>query len=397
MPDSSKINFDDTATAFANRPSHALRRSLFIFWTMNYPLLVKAGTWLIEQALLVRLPVKGLIRHTLFNEFCGGESIRGSEARMIALASGKVKTILDYSVEGASEEATYEATKDELIRVATYARLHTSIPFCVAKLTGLGPVGILAKKQSEQPLSPIEKELFMRMLKRVDTVVSHAVANDVKFLIDAEESWIQETIDHIVLQLMSRYNHKKCYVYNTYQMYKHRALDNLKDHHRQLRTSGVQMGIKLVRGAYMEKERGRAKEQGYVSPIHPTKAHTDTAFNDGMEYAFGHMNSISICLGTHNEASCQRMVDLMTASGVSRNDERIYFAQLLGMSDNISFQLADLGYNVAKYVPYGPVHKVMPYLFRRAEENTSISGQGNRQYDLIKKELTRRHISNDHT
>lgn len=390
MSENSKINFEDTATAFAHKSKWELKKSHFVFSTMNYPWMVKAGTTLTSIALKLHLPVKGLIRKTLFDQFCGGESIEGSEPRMIRLAQSNVKTILDYSVEGEASEEGYDEAVEEALRVSEYAKQHVSIPFCVIKMTGLGSTRLMEMKQKGEKFTEAEQQRFDRILERIDTIVGQAVANDMKFMIDAEESWIQDVIDDISYTLMKKYNKEKPYVYNTYQLYRHEALANMKKGFEEVTAEGCQFAAKLVRGAYMEKERERADDLGYQDPIQPNKEATDRDYNEALRFAMEHIGQFAICAGTHNEASCQLLVNLMEAYKIEKSDDRVYFAQLLGMSDNISFKLADLGYKVAKYVPYGPVEKVLPYLFRRADENTSIAGQSGREYTLVKKELKRR-------
>lgn len=390
MTENSKINFEDTATAFAHKSNWELKKSHFVFSTMNYPFVVKAGTAVTNAALKLHLPVKGLIRKTLFDQFCGGESIEGSEPRMIQLAEGRVKTILDYSVEGEANEHGYDEAVEEALRVSDYAKQHVSIPFCVIKPTGIGSGKLMAKKQSGQSLTEEEQKRFDRIFERLDTIVAQAVKNDMKFMVDAEESWYQEVVDAMVYRLMKKYNKEKAYVYNTYQLYRHEALAHMKKGFEEVTTAGCHFAAKLVRGAYMEKERDRAEEKGYQDPIQPTKEATDRDYNEALKFAVEHIDHFAVCAGTHNEASCQFLVNLIDTYKIEKSDDRVYFAQLLGMSDNISFKLADLGYNVAKYVPYGPVEKVLPYLFRRAEENTSIAGQSGREFTLVKKELKRR-------
>ena len=390
MSENSKINFEDTATAFAHKSTARLWKSHFVFSTMNYPWVVKLGTSVTSAALKLRLPVKGLIRNTLFDQFCGGESIEGSEPRMILLAQSNVKTILDYSVEGEASEEGYDEAVEEALRVSEYAKQHVSIPFCVLKMTGIASTRLMEKKQKGEQLTPQEAKRFDRVLERIDTIVGRAVQNEMKFMIDAEESWIQEVIDRITYDLMLKYNKEKPYVYNTYQLYRHEAMANMKAGFEEVTKAGCYFAAKLVRGAYMEKERDRAEEKGYPDPIQTNKKETDYDYNQALQFAIEHIDKFALCAGTHNEESCQLLVNLMDTHNIKKSDDRVYFAQLLGMSDNISFKLASLGYNVAKYVPYGPVEKVLPYLFRRADENTSIAGQSGREYSLIRKELKRR-------
>ncbi|WP_258103795.1 proline dehydrogenase family protein [Marinoscillum sp. MHG1-6] len=390
MTENSNINFEDTAVAFAHKSNWELKKSHFVFSTMNHPWLVKTGTFMTSLALKVHFPVKGLIKKTLFDQFCGGESYAGSEPRMRKLAERKVKTILDYSVEGEGSEASYDATMEEALRVADYSKPHVSIPFCVIKMTGLGSVDLMAKKQAGKKLSELEELKYEKILDRIDRIVERVAENGMHFMIDAEESWIQDVVDEIAYSLMRKYNKERPVVYNTYQLYRHEALENMKKAFHEITGEGYHFAAKLVRGAYMEKERDRAEDKGYKDPIQPNKEATDRDYNAALTFAVEHIDRFSVCAGTHNEQSCQYLINLMDAYSMDKSDERVYFAQLLGMSDNISFKLASLGYNVAKYVPYGPVDKVLPYLFRRAEENTSIAGQSGREFSLIKKELKRR-------
>lgn len=390
MTENLKINFEDTATAFSHKTNKELNKSHFVYSTMNYPWIVKIGTVLTSFALRVKLPVKGLIKNTLFDQFCGGESIEGSEPRMIKLAESKVKTILDYSVEGERTEDGYDETMEEALRVADYSQQHVSIPFCVIKITGIASFDILAKKQAGKSLTRTEEDKYQKALYRIDKIAKRVSGCGMRFLIDAEESWIQDQVDKITCELMKRYNKEKAVVYNTYQLYRHESLGNMKKGFEEVTATGCFFAGKLVRGAYMEKERDRAEDLKYNNPIQSSKAATDKDYNAALEFAVENIDRFAICAGTHNEASSQLLADLMYKNGIAKNDERVYFAQLLGMSDNISFKLADLGYNVAKYVPYGPVDKVLPYLFRRANENTSIAGQSSREFLLVKKELKRR-------
>lgn len=390
MPNNLKINFEDTATAFAHKTDAQLRKSNWMFSIMHYPWMVKAGSSLAETALKIHLPVEGIIRKTLFEQFCGGESFEGSEPRMIQLAQSRVKTILDYSVEGEATEEGYDEAVEEALRVADYARQHVSIPFCVIKPSGLGSVKLMEKKQRGDQLTADEQQRFDRIFERLERLVARAVANDMRFMVDAEESWIQDVVDQMVYELMKRYNRKKPYVYNTYQLYRHQSLVNMQAGFQEVTDAGCYFAAKLVRGAYMEKERERAEEKGYPDPIQPDKSATDRDYNLALDFVIGHIDRFAVCAGTHNEESCLHLARLMEQHDIDKSHDNVYFAQLLGMSDNISFKLADLGYNVAKYVPYGPVEKVLPYLVRRAEENTSIAGQTGREFLLIKKELQRR-------
>lgn len=387
---SEPINFDDTKTAFAHKSTGELKNSHFVFSTMGRPWMVDIGTMLTNFALKAKLPVKGIIKKTLFNQFCGGESIKDSTGKILLLGENNVQTILDYSVEGIESEDGYNDTRDEALRVIDFASSNEHIAFCVLKLSGLGSIDLMTKAQGEDPLSELEKTKLYATEQRVDEIVKKARSKDLMVMIDAEESWFQNFIDGVAYRMMEKYNKERPVVFNTYQLYRNDVLDRLQRALDRAEQDDFYLGVKLVRGAYMEKERERAEEMKYPSPIHDTKKEVDDDYNSSLQLCMRHLDRMGICAGTHNEDSCNLLVSLMKEAGLSNRDGRIYFAQLLGMSDNISFKLADLGYNVAKYVPYGPVEKVLPYLFRRAEENTSIAGQSGREFGLVKKELKRR-------
>ena len=391
---SEPIDFDDTATAFAYRKTGELKNSHFVFSTMSRPWMVKLGTFMTNWALRLKLPVKGIIKKTLFNQFCGGESAEDCAGTINLLGDHHVQTILDYSVEGLKNEDGYNDTKEEALRVIDFAATNDHIPFCVLKLSGLGSTELMTKAQAKEELTEVEKTKLYNAELRVDEIVKKASSKGLMVMIDAEESWFQSFIDGVAYRMMEKYNKERAVVYNTYQLYRHDVLKRLKRAQTQAEVDGYYLGAKLVRGAYMEKERERAGEMGYESPIHTDKTGVDKDYDESLRYCMEHINRMGICAGTHNEESSKLLTQLMTEQKLSNKDNRIYFGQLLGMSDNISFKLADIGYNVAKYVPYGPVEKVLPYLFRRAEENTSIAGQSGREYTLVKNELRRRKSAN---
>lgn len=385
------INFDDTQTAFAYKSTSELMLSQFVFSSMGRPWVVGMGTRLTNFALKARLPLaKSVVRSTLFSQFCGGESIEDCQKTIETLGAENVSTILDYSVEGLKNEDGYEEVKQEALRGVEYASRNKHIPFCILKLSGLGPTDIMTKAQADEPLSELEKTKLYYCEERVDEIIAKVDEEGLMLMIDAEESWFQNFIDGVAYRMMEKYNKKRPVVFNTYQMYRNDMLGRFERAIHRAQESGFHLGAKLVRGAYMEKERARAEEKGYPSPIHENKERVDKDYDTALELSIGNIDRMGVCVGTHNETSCKKMVQLMDQEELPRDDGRIYFAQLLGMSDNISFKLADLQYNVAKYVPYGPVEKVLPYLFRRAEENTSIEGQSGRELTLVKKELKRR-------
>lgn len=386
------VNFDDTSIAFARLSTPKLRKTYAIFALMNQNSLVKVGTFFIKFALDKGLPIKKMIKNTIFNQFCGGETIEECQNAIDSLASAGVGTILDYSVEGEDDERVFDSTLQELqLTIHRASQQPEKIPFAVFKVTGLISTPLLEKVQKNEALTSNETEAYARGAQRIDTLCALAAQKNVRLFFDAEESWIQDTIDSLCYEQMAKHNqNKRLIIYNTYQMYRTASLENYKSAVQKGTEHGYTVGAKLVRGAYLEKERNRAAAMQYLDPMQKTKENTDRDFNESVRFSIENIDQVGICLGTHNEASCQLCVDLMDDFGIEAQDKRIYFAQLLGMSDNISFTLAKLGYNVAKYVPYGPVEAVMPYLFRRAEENTSISGQSSREFLLVKKEMKRR-------
>lgn len=384
------INFDDTKVAFADKTNFDLKRMHFLFLTMNNPTIAKIGIWFTTLALKIRLPIKWMIKKTIFAQFCGGESLEDSRSTVEKLAASQIHTILDYSVEGEESEQVFDANRDEIIRSLEMAATTDNIPTGVMKLTGFTAFDLLAKKQSNTPLTEVEEHKYTAFLERVDKICDKAVEVKKYLFIDAEETWIQDVIDEVVYSMMEKYNKETVHIFNTYQMYRTESLQNLKEAHQMGQERKFKLGAKLVRGAYMEKERERAEKRGYSDPIQPTKEASDTAYDSAVTYCIEHINEVYLCAGTHNENSSRLTAELMEKHGIPKNDPRVYFAQLYGMSDNLSYTLANEGYNVAKYVPYGPVAKVLPYLMRRAEENTSIAGQSSREFLLVKKEVARR-------
>ena len=390
MDTGAKITFDNTEVAFADKSRKDLKRMHFLFTTMNHPLIAKLGIWSTVFALKIKLPVKGLIRKTIFAQFCGGESLEDSRASIAKLEASNIKAILDYSAEGEKSEKGFDINKEEILNSLELAHGSSNVPIGVMKLTAFAPFELLEKAQGDQPLSDAEIKQFDRFKSRVDEICQRAVEYKKYMYIDAEETWIQDTIDSVAYEMMEKYNKEQVYIFNTYQMYRRDALDNLKNTLSEGKKNGFKVGAKLVRGAYMEKERLRAERLGYPDPIQPDKETCDRDFNKALEFCIEYISNMAVCAGSHNEYSNAYLTELMAAHQIVKDDPRVYFAQLYGMSDNISYMLSSQGYNVAKYLPYGPVEKVMPYLMRRAQENTSISGQSSREYLLVKKELSRR-------
>lgn len=384
------VSFENTEVAFSSKSDADLRRAYWLFKLLSSRLLMLSGKYATNAALQLRLPISGLIKSTIFQQFCGGETIAECAKTTQVLDRYGIGTILDYSVEGKHTRAEFEATLEELLRTVETSRNNEHIPFCVFKVSGLCQNSLLEKISERKALNADEVQAYERLHHRVDALCSRAADAGTPLFFDAEESWIQSAIDELAMEMMARYNKSRPVVYNTLQMYRHDRLAHLIESHSQARQSGYIYAIKLVRGAYMEKERQRAHDRGYVSPIQPDKASTDRDFNAALEFSLNHLEGMALCAGTHNEDSSLWLADEMDRRGLDRSDKRVYFAQLYGMSDHISFNLSKAGYNVAKYVPYGPVREVMPYLIRRAEENTSVAGQTSRELALIMRERKRR-------
>lgn len=386
-----RVQFDDTGTAFSHKSNRQLRKANLIFTLVNNPAISAVATALARFALMLHLPgAKTIIRNTIFEHFCGGETIGESEKTINNLKKFNVGTILDYSVEGEKTEQGFDDTTGEILRTLEKAKGNSAVPFCVFKVTGMGDTQILEKKHARESLTAGEEAAFEKVFARVEEVCRKAHEYNVPILIDAEETWIQDPIDELANEMMRRYNQQRAIVFNTFQMYRKDMPSRLRDAHQEAVKSNCYLGVKLVRGAYMEKEEARAEKMGYENPIHATKEDTDKAFNKGLTFCLDSKQRITLMCGSHNDYSNKFLTVLMEKHGMKPGDTRVWFAQLLGMSDHISFNLSRAGYNVAKYVPYGPVSAVMPYLIRRAQENTSVAGQSSRELQLIRKELRRR-------
>lgn len=386
------LSFDDTEIAFRGKTNADLNRAYWLFRMINVNFLTKIGPPITIFALKIGLPIQSLIQSTIFRHFCGGESIQDCEKTVNQLDAGGVGSILDYSVEGEEDEEIFDATCEEIMKTIKRADGDERIPFTVFKSTGLARFALLEKTDTKQALDTGENAEFERIKSRIDRICGYAYDLNVRVMIDAEESWIQDTIDSLALEMMRRYNQENAIVFNTYQLYRNDKLDSLKADHKIAKKEGFFLGAKLVRGAYMEKERKRAEELNYPSPINKDKESTDRDYNDALKFCLDNIANISFIAGTHNENSCRLLAELLDKDGIPHNHGHVFFSQLLGMSDNLSFNLAASGYNVAKYVPYGPVKAVMPYLFRRAEENTSVAGQMSRELRLINAEKKRRKL-----
>ena len=383
-------DLSDTRIAFADKSDADLRRAYWLFRVVGNGTLSAVGEALSRFALWLHLPVKGLIKATIFKQFCGGETIAESLRTAEKLAKSGIGTILDHSVEGQDDEEALDDTVTEVLKTIRTAKERGDIPYCVFKPTGISRTQLLADVSAGKLLGPKEQAEWDRVQARMETLCQAAHDADIPLLVDAEESWIQPAIDDLVERMMARFNTNKALVFHTVQLYRHDRLAYLKACHQRAVEGGHHIGMKLVRGAYMEKERDRAEEKGYPSPIHADKAAVDRNYDAALTYCVEHLDRVAVMAGTHNEASSLHLAKLLEERGIAHNDPRVCFAQLLGMSDHISYNLAHAGFRVAKYVPYGPVRKVLPYLIRRADENTAVAGQTGRELRLIMAERERR-------
>ncbi|MFM2388367.1 MAG: hypothetical protein RL660_3124 [Bacteroidota bacterium] len=384
------LSFDNTANAFAHKSDLQLKKAKFLFQSIGSPLLTKIGVRATNIAFKLGLPIEGIIRNTLYEQFVGGENLDQASVAAQKIYEYGVGVILDYGVEGKHTEEQFENSTLAFIHAIQFAAGKKHIPFISIKVTGFARFELLQKIDEGKTLDAAEQEEFERVRQRMRRICETAVASNVMVLIDAEETWVQDPVDTLALEMMCAYNKTKALIYNTYQLYRHDRLAFVKLQHQQTQQQGAILGAKLVRGAYMEKERSRAESLNYASPIQVDKASCDADYNAALEYCINNYESIHTFVGTHNEQSCYIATQLMQAKQMPNNSEAVYFSQLYGMSDNISFNLAKHGYNVSKYLPYGPVKDVTPYLMRRAQENTSVKGQTGRELMLINKELQRR-------
>ncbi len=384
--------FENTEIAFKHRSNKDLKLARFLFTSMGSPTITSVGMKLTRFAISWNLPVKGIIKKTLFDQFCGGETMEEAAGTAAMLGKYGVSTILDYGVEGKESEHDFDKAVPEFVKAIKFAASQKNIPFISLKVTGFAYFALLEKIHSGAALTNDEQAAWKRVYDRIDWICKAAAENNIMVLVDAEESWIQKPVDDLTDAMMERYNKTKVVVYNTYQLYRHDRLVFLKASYDRAVSGGYLLGAKLVRGAYMEKERARAAEQGYPSPIQPDKEATDHDFDEASLFCLQHLDGLALFVGTHNERSCMKVAEYMDQHGIAANTDKVFFSQLYGMSDNISFNLADSGYHVAKYLPYGPVKDVLPYLMRRAQENTSVAGQTGRELSLINKEMARRKL-----
>ena len=386
----SLINFNNTEVAFRGKSNGDLREMHLLFKVMNSPHWVALGKKLINIAFAIRLPIEWFVKRTIYKHFCGGVSITDSSKLIDRLDQRNGGAILDYAVEGENDEKMFDTTCKEVMQTITFAHNNKKTPFSAFKISGIGSFDLLAKVSENRPLTESEAKSYELLVKRVDDICKLGYDLDVPVLIDSEETWIQPMLDNLILDMMRKYNKEKAVVQNTYQMYRHDRVAVIKQHHSIALKEGFKLGLKIVRGAYMEKERERAKEMGYPSPIQPNKEATDRDFDDIIRYFVDNIETIWFMVATHNEKSSQLLATLIEEQGLPHNHPHIYFSQLYGMSDHLTYNLAERGYNVVKYVPYGVVKTMIPYLIRRAEENSSVTGQSSRELLLIEQEIERR-------
>lgn len=388
------MDFNNTKVAFKGKTSKDLKRSYWLYKIISWNWLIKMGPAMLNFLNALHIPYTSIIKSTIYKQFCGGESIDECDDTINQLGKNNVKTILDYSAEGKESETDFDANVIETISTIKKAKTTKLIPFSVFKTTGFARFALLEKINAKEKLTPNEIEEYDRVKGRLDKMCGAAKELGIPIFIDAEETWIQNPIDDIALEMMRKYNKEKVVVFNTIQLYRWDRLDYFKNLKTIADNEGFYIGMKLVRGAYIEKERERAAKMGYQDPMQKDKESTDRDFNASLKFCVENIDKISFCCGSHNEESTQYLIDLMEEYQIALDDQRVYFSQLLGMSDHISMNLAEKGYNVTKYVPYGPVKDVIPYLIRRAEENTSIAGQSGRELTLILNEKKRRDKSN---
>ncbi len=386
-------DFANTEIAFRYKSDRDLRKAYRLFRLMNNPWLVALGSALAVTAVRLGLPfAEKLVERTVFHQFCGGTSLEETSRTIERLYRYQVLTILDYGAEGKETEADFEKTMRETVRAVQFAATHESVPVVSNKISGLARNALLEEVRGREPESEDLRAELAAVEERLDKICSMAAQQGVAVFFDAEESWYQDTINLLVNRMMKRYNKERAVVYNTFQLYRTDQLDYLKESYEKARREGYVLGAKLVRGAYMDKERERAKHLGYPSPIHPTKEATDKAYNEAVEFCVEHYTDMASANASHNEESNRLQAELIAEKGIVKNHPHLNFCQLYGMSDHLTFNLAQAGYNVAKYLPYGPVKEVLPYLVRRAEENTAVTGDVSRELALIRQEMKRRKL-----
>lgn len=388
------LDFNNSEVAFKMRSNEELRQMNWLFKMMNKPWLVKWGSVAGLLAIRFKLPlVKRILKKTVYRQFCAGETLLESKSIIERMGQFNVKSILDYGAEGKETEADFNFTMNNTIRSIDFSEEVDNIPVVSIKITGLARFNLLEKVHKGETLTIAEQKEFEGVRKRLEAICYNGHIKNIQVYIDAEETWIQNAVDILAYSMMKLYNTKKAIVFNTYQLYTTNALESMKKGHQLAKQQGYIFGSKIVRGAYIDKERERAKKMGYPSPIQPDKASTDRDFNLAIKYAVENIEDISLCCATHNSDSCSYYAQLLTDAGIAANHEHVMFSQLYGMSDNLTFNLGHSGYNTSKYLPYGPVFDVVPYLIRRAQENTSVTGEMSREFEIIHREMKRRSIA----
>jgi len=390
------ISFENTQNAFAYKSTKALKSAKLLFGFMGYPKLVQLGTRLVPVLLKVGLPIKGIIRNTIFKQFVGGETLAETIPVAQMLAEHNVDVILDYGVEGKEGEESFDHATQVFIDVINHAASQKNIPFISIKVTGLASHELLQTLHEAPRLrsgihdNEMEQAAWDRVRERMYAICEAAAEKNVGVLVDAEESWIQDPIDRLTMEMMAVFNTQKAVVFNTIQLYRHDRLHFLRISHQIAEAQGFILGLKLVRGAYMEKERAVALEKNRLSPIQISKEATDTDYDEAVRFCMDHIHSTAVIIASHNEQSNLLGAKLLDEMMLPHNHPHVHFSQLYGMSDTITFNLAKEGFNVSKYLPFGPIQDVIPYLMRRAQENTSVSGQTGRELLQLKRELARR-------
>ena len=388
-------HFNDTKIAFSYKSNYELKRAYILFKLLSHPSLAFIGKHLLNLLIKIHFPINNLIKQTIFEQFCGGENEKECFKVINKLNENNIRCILNYSIEGSNTESNYEHTLNKTLNLIDLSEKQSVSSFIVFKPSAVGRFDLYLKKSNNDSLNENEIDEWQRVEQRYDQICNSAAKSGVSILIDAEESWIQKPVDELIEKLMIKYNNSSCIVYNTIQTYRIDRFEYLSDLHKRLSKSNIKIGIKLVRGAYMEKERRRAKSNNYKSPICETKLKTDENYNNCMSFIFSNINDFNLFIGSHNERSNLLATEIMEKHQIKNNDKRVWFSQLYGMSDNISFNLALNRYNVTKYLPFGPIKEVIPYLIRRLDENTSVSGQTSRELKLISKEIKRRRLESN--
>lgn len=388
-----QINFDNTEIAFANKSDKELKKTSLLFKLMSNSFLTKMLSSVGLFAVKYNLPLaRFAVKQTIYEQFCGGETLLDCQVAIDKLYENNALTILDYGAEGKSTPEEHDEVKGQIIQSIKLAAANNSVPVVVCKLSGLARNKLLERLQKPDNLSDSDQNEYLKLYERVDEICQKGFELGVGVFIDAEESWMQITIDRIAIEMMSKYNREKVIVYNTYQLYRHDKLAQLKSDYRKSQEEGYLFGVKFVRGAYMNKERDRAEEMGYESPIQKDKVSTDRDYDEAIKFCVENYKTIGSCCATHNEKSSLYQAELIDQLGIDKAHPHLNFSQLYGMSDQITFNIAEAGYNVGKYLVYGPVKEVIPYLIRRAQENTSVTGEMGRELKFIQTEMKRRKL-----